>query len=325
MKTTGSRHLLGILAGCVGVAAVALAGVSDASGAGTEPTPTCRGRDATLVGPGPDRELAGTPGDDVIVSNGAFHVRGGAGDDVICIVRRGAFVWDGPGDDVVDTKGVTAREYVDAKLGEGADRYHGGPERDWVELIGTTGDRDVVRTGGGNDHVVGNGDDLRGSVAVSLGPGPDNVFVSDAITVTSLRGGEGKDRVGFRCWECRSIAVSLRQEQVAYGSRSFPALGFDRAHLRAHRVVARGGPATNLLTAHACIATLDAGGGDDYLSVHHPRGCTGRLREYGRSGDDRLDGSRSDDILIGGPGDDRADGDGGHDVCAAERTVRCEG
>lgn len=47
---------------------------------------TCQGRQATIVGIGHD--VAGTSGDDVIVTGVSVTINAGAGDDLICVAPR---------------------------------------------------------------------------------------------------------------------------------------------------------------------------------------------------------------------------------------------
>ena len=113
---------------------------------------------ATIVGT-PDAELTGTPGPDVVVTNGAQSVDTGDGDDLVC------------------TTGTTSRSSavdVDVVAGAGRrhrrhDGEHGDADTGTVargrrrssSTVATSDDsvdardegRDTVHTGGGNDFV----------------------------------------------------------------------------------------------------------------------------------------------------------------------------
>ncbi len=105
------------------------------------PSLTCNGLTATIVGTDGDDELNGTRGDDVIVSLGGDDlIRGGAGDDTIC---------GGDGSDVI-------------QAGNGNDTAFGGSGNDIV--AGGNGDDDLSG-GDGVDKLRGNdgADTLRGS------------------------------------------------------------------------------------------------------------------------------------------------------------------
>lgn len=111
---------------------------------------TCRGMAATLVGE-PGSTLTGTPGDDVIVTNGAERVKAGEGDDTICVTPVARFFTDlvdaGPGADLVDTSAAGAGTIV---LGSGADTFAGGTGND---LVFTDGDGDTIDGGRGSDVI----------------------------------------------------------------------------------------------------------------------------------------------------------------------------
>ena len=118
----------------------------------------CRGESATIVGT-PGEDLLGTQGPDVVVTNGASSVRTRDGADVICVTGRTPRVDAGAGDDLVDSKARIGRG--SAELGEGDDRFVGGPSHDTVTageaglIMGThdTG-TDVIRTGRGGATVL---------------------------------------------------------------------------------------------------------------------------------------------------------------------------
>jgi hypothetical protein len=153
-----------------------------------EPTPTCNGLPATLVGTGAGETLIGTVGKDVIVALGGDDViLGRGGDDIICA---------GTGDDIA--AGGPGRDWIDGEDGEdaltgadGDDLVYGGNGDDIIKggrgrdiLYGGYGD-DMVNGGLGGDRIAGEaGDDL-----LDGGTGRDN---------DRLAGGDGNDVLAGR-------------------------------------------------------------------------------------------------------------------------------
>ena len=106
----------------VAVLAVAVTATFVPAHGATADVPRCHGHRATLVGT-PDLELLrGTPGRDVIVTNGAGKVEARSGDDLIC-VTSGTFVNDGRGDDVIDARAVPTKNQIYATLSRGNDTW----------------------------------------------------------------------------------------------------------------------------------------------------------------------------------------------------------
>ncbi|CAN5680196.1 hypothetical protein BH11ACT8_BH11ACT8_29000 [soil metagenome] len=173
---------------------------------------TCRGHVATIVGDPDVHTLEGTPGDDVIVSNGSMEVTAGDGDDVICMTGRAAYedgyqeayVEGGRGDDVVTTA-LDDVAVLYAQLGEGADHFTGGPESDLVagDTLAfdvadpaTDSDPDVIDTGAsGFDLVqVGDGGPLADQVRVRSGAAHVEAHASGLAGDGSLAGGPRSSR-----------------------------------------------------------------------------------------------------------------------------------
>lgn len=127
--------------------------------------PTCRGREATIIGTFGADVLRGTPGDDVIVGRGGDDtIRGRGGDDLIC---------GGGGDDTIFGNAGDDRIFGNA----GADRLVGGR--------GT----DVIRGNAGNDTILG-----RGGADVLAGQRGDDTIRGGAGNDV-VRGGPGDDRL----------------------------------------------------------------------------------------------------------------------------------
>ena len=132
-------------------------------GGGPEPSVTCRGIAATIVGtPGADR-LTGTPGRDVIVAGaGDDLIEAGGGDDVVC---------GNAGRD--RAAGQAGKDTLAGKAGD--DRLSGG------------GGRDVLAGGAGNDKLTGSA----GADRLAGGTGDDRLSGGPGRDV--LRGGPGRD------------------------------------------------------------------------------------------------------------------------------------
>jgi hypothetical protein len=169
------------------MAALALpASLVHASGSAEAAAPTCQGHRATIVGDPEHRFSAeGTPGRDVIVTNGAPQATGGGGDDRICVTRSSASVSAGTGDDTVV---VLVQARTSATLGPGDDTYLGTDAPDSVD---PQGGRDVVRTFGGVDWVRLTSD--RPRAVVDLGRGDDRVVVDMRSGGSRVDGGPGAD------------------------------------------------------------------------------------------------------------------------------------
>jgi uncharacterized delta-60 repeat protein len=121
-----------------------------------DPTPTCKGRYATVYGGDGSDRLLGTSGDDVIVGGaGKDKIKGYGGDDRIC---------GGSGKDTL--------------LGAGGDdKIEGGADADVVK---GKGGKDKIAGGGGNDKLYG-------------GNGKDKLYGNGGRD--RLFGGPGRDRL----------------------------------------------------------------------------------------------------------------------------------
>jgi Ca2+-binding RTX toxin-like protein len=120
---------------------------------------TCQGVPATVVGSASQREVRGTEGPDVIVTNDASSVLALGGDDLICVtgVNWWAKIDAGEGDDTVDAS--AARSGSTTVLGAGADRFTGSTAPESVTAGTDTDpsvdtDADIIATAGSYDDVV---------------------------------------------------------------------------------------------------------------------------------------------------------------------------
>jgi hypothetical protein len=169
------------------------------AGAPQRAVETCRGQTATIVGSDAQRELAGTPGNDVIVTNGSQIIDSGAGDDVICTVRSQVpeppnqpnnRVNAGPGDDVIDLSSDAEDADFLVFPAEGADTVYGGPGKDLISDTGDDNQADVYSAGAGDDFVSSTG----GEDVIDLGPGRDTFDPGHEVDdQVSVLGGDGTD------------------------------------------------------------------------------------------------------------------------------------
>lgn len=202
-------------------ATIAVAAPADAE------TPTCDGRPATIVGPGPDNVVEGTPGDDVVVTtaevangpDGAVNTYGG--DDIVCIIPGSAPIpyWEGfsgftvdtgPGDDkVINHEPRNASDLV-VRLGLGADRFVGNdriesvwagqprlyPDGPWWNMPDDA--QDTIDTAGGQDRIYTGTPGAVNTDIISSGLGRDEITVAGTGATIDNGGvpGEG-DRLNF--------------------------------------------------------------------------------------------------------------------------------
>jgi hypothetical protein len=151
------RPLRPLLATLV-LAAASSAAVPAAGAAGE----TCQGVLATVVGAPGQRDLLGTEGPDVIVTNDSAVVLALGGDDLICVTGRNwtTRVDAGEGDDIVDASAAGSGSTT--VLGAGADQYTGSTSAESVTAGTDTTpsvdtDTDVINTRGAYDDAVRSG------------------------------------------------------------------------------------------------------------------------------------------------------------------------
>ena len=279
------------------IAGLVLAGLAVVPTAqAAEAAATCQGQPATIEG---TQETGGygTDGDDVIVvtvdGSRPIAVRGGAGDDLICIIGHLPDA-RGPEDDESDIEG-----------GEGTDslQYLGSDQDDWIEVF------DVetldIRTAGGRDRIKLFGT-LTGGGVVRAGGSKNNLYLARTEDVVvdledhllEVGGGGSHTIVGFERVVASAPDVMLTGRQAVEPARGVRLLGHPARRQEAHLLRAR-------FDRHATCRKPGA-------------------KISGHRGDDRLGGTSRGDVLVGGPGRDRADGRGGEDKCSAEREQSCE-
>jgi Ca2+-binding RTX toxin-like protein len=255
---------------------------------------TCQGRQATIVGTGPD--IAGTPGDDVIVTGVSVNIDAGAGNDLICVAPRNAdaevSVDAGDGNDFVD---ASTAYLTSADLGEGADRYFGGTN-------------DFVSANGLDDQVTS----VNEMWAQITDPPTANVGRYTAS-------GRGHARITISS-AALDVAIDLTEGRITVAGTSAASLAsFVEAVARAPQATVRGDGKDNYLAAEGCDVRILGEGGDDWLnawnrSSKHDFECEGSATVYGGRGDDLIDGSDGADRLYGNPGADKFRAGRGNDL-----------
>jgi Ca2+-binding RTX toxin-like protein len=290
------RHLAAVL---LAVPLIALAP------APAQAVDTCQGKVATMVQS--TGTVNGTDGDDVIVagSDDPFDpvttVLAGDGDDTVCVDGGGVDVFDGgSGVDSIELLGdndgeglptVIDFEHLDVRV----NFYLGELNLEWTE---------VPR-------------ELMGTVVADYPAGARVSKVLDNATV-DLTAPENS-RYGLR--------VDLRSRQVSLGEGlSFALTGVNDIYMNAHKIRAFGNDSRNYLVLFGCDVVARGGDGNDRLWAEDRKGdrrCPG-VRLLGQRGPDKLDGTKRNDVLIGGTGPDLAQAGRGRDRCVAEHKTSCE-
>jgi Ca2+-binding RTX toxin-like protein len=277
--------------------------------------------------------IAAGAGDDTIQARG--------GNDLVTPDRFSPWWGPGgrPGDDVVE--GGRGHDYV--VVGNGADRISTGAGSDLAEV---TAQGARVRTGRGSDTIM-----AWERVDVGGGAGSDTIYAADQV---HARGGPGSDVIyaydqahagggagndDFTTW----IRVLAQRHRWDGGP------GRDVQYLHLSRRVA---PAGSRLVVGDPPGTVSVGSGrvvvrfasvEGFYRTWFPPGLDviwhgtsdadlvdlgrhqGRVRAFGRGGNDQLHGGKSADLLDGGPGRDRLSGGAGRDRCLhGERLTWCE-
>ena len=204
---------------------------------------------ATIVGT-PEGRVVGTAGDDVIVSGGAWSVKAGDGDDLVCIppmegdlLGNVVEVDAGAGDDTVVSEGE--HNNSDVTLGPGVDTFRGGGWEDRVEA----GFEDTV--------VADRGDDF---VNYSIKPG-EALPATVGSTVANRSSGWIKVTAPGR-----SIAIDGKAGEVRVDGRVVTTFGISPRMLFgvAQRVELVGSSGVDRLAAGACgLGVVKGRGGDD--------------------------------------------------------------
>lgn len=213
------------------------------------------------------------------ISNGAWNVTGGAGNDTINGSTGGNVIDGGPGNDTL--RGFPIQQDVGLKhLDAGRPELSGG---------------DSIFGGSGNDYIdAGNGSD-----SVSGGDGDDTFnagaedTLSDLASPDAYDGGNGFDTIDY---SQRTSDLFFDSGSVQSGSIGVTPHELDKDSRIEHAILGSGNDTALSLLDVLPKRTLE-----------------------GRGGNDTLNGvSTSDDTLIGGLGADHLNGFGGNDVLDAK-------
>jgi Ca2+-binding RTX toxin-like protein len=283
---------------------------------GGQPTPSyaaaplCQGQAPTIVGTA-SSPVVGTAGDDVIVTEGATDVDALAGNDLVCVTldAYSVHVVAGLGDDRVDSTGT--QSIVHAFLGDGADTFVGGDQRDHVYARGAEPAVDNISTGGGSDFAsigrsglptsdvvdLGTGDDtlglsgLPGPGTVSLGTGDDSIELSDRSGAAWTIDNQRQEVVVNGLAMTLTGARHFRLGDARWTSLSFVGgAGRDELVTTDH---GRGNKSAN----KGSLVVADMGGGDDVIYVTADQADV----LHGGDGDDAIRfGARSSGGLVDG-------------------------
>jgi Ca2+-binding RTX toxin-like protein len=225
--------------------------------------------------PAPDRILYDAGSQVIIIHDpvpGIWWLHTGTGDDIVTFVAGAVFR---PGD------------LLRAELGDGHDRFAGGPGVDFV--LGGPGD-DLLRGGQGDDTLFGEqGDDLLvgGAGNDHLAGGPDADWLLGGAGRDVLQGGDGDDFL-YGDADAGSVAWIAGRLLPLVDILYPPGGAVPRHHPFLFETVAGGAD------------WLEGGDGDDHL--------------FGGAGDDRLEGGEGADVLVGEAGDDWLLGGPGNDI-----------
>ncbi|KRF06434.1 hypothetical protein ASG88_19970 [Nocardioides sp. Soil777] len=272
-----------------GVTVDLIAGTAVGEGADTlvvaQPQPAL-GYVVELLGSSYSDHLLGTEGPDQLIGNGG-------GDR---IDARG-------GDDLV----MNAWDEYSPPPGENADDVFDGGAGD--DSLDSTGGRDTMTGGPGRDHLRKE----RGATTMDGGPDTDVLELYLSRGGHTVTGGDGVDAI--------SVSVLRR------GTPRRPAWGtFDHRRGVFRAGTPDGGRVRLGVDALERVTMPGAPGRWTYLGTPGDDRVGGgaAYTARGRGGDDRLEGSYADDVLLGGPGRDRVRGRGGTDRCRGETTRGCE-
>jgi len=288
--------------------------------------PTCFGERATIVGTNRDRtkivELKGTPRDDVIVGLGGIDsIDARGGDDLICAGGGDDYIKGGAGDDKVmgqdgieDIWGGRGHDEIWGGRGpaeglhgdSGNDRLYGGPGTEDY-LFGGPGD-DLMDGGRGDDlamypesprsieanlgtgNIVGHGQDQVVSIETVYGSPFDDVLYGDDEANT-LAGGPGDDQVYGLGGDDR-LRSGWGGNDLLDGGEGLDTANYYLSFDPVHADLATGEAVTSGIDTLVGIENLVGSKYDDTL--------------IGNDEDNRIHGSRGNDVMDGGGGIDDA-------------------
>ena len=184
------------------MAAMAPAGSAPVSSSSSSEAELCFGQVPTIMGTA-GKQVIGTEGPDVVVTNGAAGADTLAGDDLLCITGMSdSFSFKtGAGSDRIDSSESKTGWFLDIAPGLGPDEFYGGSADEKIRASArSVADRlgDTIRAGSGNDYVLSGGD-VGNHDRIDVGPGRDIVSVWGTKSVDAeLDGGPGRDKLRIR-------------------------------------------------------------------------------------------------------------------------------
>jgi hypothetical protein len=250
---------------------------------------------ATGIATGNGRDSFDARGAWVVGSQFADVIDGSARDDLIS---------GGPGSDVLRGHKGNDRIIADQSGSKGGDdRVWGGRGRDQLT---SSGGQDVVRGGGGDDII----DDVGNSADLLYGGRGDDLLVGQLVDngrPQGYWGGAGSDELNLLTTYLNpTVAPSTGTWNLSTGQL---VIDVDRP-----LVVTAAGIQRGVLSTYGTAWTVTGTDGADELSGSGTTGTTFN----GLAGNDRFQGSASDDTFHGGPGVDRSLGMGvGDDTCTS--------
>jgi Ca2+-binding RTX toxin-like protein len=239
--------------------------------------PQCHGQDATVVGT-PGGTATGTPGDDVIVTEGALTVDALDGHDLVCVTGTAGSrvsVDAGDGDDTVDnTAGTT--ELV-ALLGRGVDTFTGGPGSEVVSTGAGNDSGETVSTAGGRDFVSTGRNGQPMNNAISLGDARDGLILTGLPGTGTVDGGPSRDSLQIVDRTHAEWFIDNRKQKVTVDDTTMPLAAMEQfllSGLRWEFLRFTGGAVREELDVHKFTMThpdggvlVDLGGGKDRLTL----------------------------------------------------------
>lgn len=290
----GSRRATLVLAGAL------VASVGVVPGTASAATPTCFGKQATIVGTNTGERIVGTPDADVIVAKGGDDtIFGRGGRDRIC---------GGGGKDTL----VGARGRDRLKGGRGADNFFGGQGSD--VMISGQGSFHVMFGGPGDDFYNGFGSPFD-FAAFTNARNPVNANLANNVAT-----GQGNDTLkdieGLAGSEMADTLTGDRAPNFIFGDQGNDTISLSGVPAGSSESdFAEGGPGNDRITGSNAFDVVT------YLAA--PSGVTVDLQSgtvSGGEGNDTLlsiegvDGSGFADTLSGSADDDAFQGNGGADT-----------
>ncbi|WP_072549606.1 MULTISPECIES: C80 family cysteine peptidase [Candidatus Fukatsuia] len=268
-----------------------------------------------------DKKLNLLAGNDIFsdLSEGGYHVQGGAGNDFIAFEQGDNILEGNAGDDIL-------------KGGAGSDKLYGNQGHD--QLDGGQGD-DELNGGEGDDtyrYTLGDGHDV-----IHDNAGKNSLQLFGDISLSSIRTRRmGHDlQIIFTALdsngdddETQAITLSNGYHNHVIDSIEIAGKFYTVDQLKANTCIQftatnnsihgiRGKTGDDRLTGGAGIDWIDGGAGRDWIDGgagdDELDGQSGNDQLYGRQGNDKLNGGTGNDLLDGGEGKDLLGGGKGND------------